>query len=181
MHFLVWRYCGIRGSDDLSLGTLHHSKLRELVVETAGLTSNVLRQVCCSNLPSLRHLEVWLGTAEFGRFDITDLQPILSGRLFPELNYLGLRNSDLANEIAAVAVHAPIVQRIEILDLSLGNLADSGARALLRLPTDARLRQLDIHHHRVSEEVIEQLRSCLPFPIDARDRRESGGVALWPI
>ena len=67
---------------------------------------------------------------------------------------------------------APVVRSVEELDLSLGNLSDEGGKALLKLPTDAKLKRLDLHHHYLSDEVMEQL-SRLPFKVNVDDRQET--------
>ena len=128
---------------------------------------SVIRSICTSNLPNLEYLELWLGTADYGaNTSVADLQPILSGKLFPRLKYLGFRNSELADEIAAVAANSPIIQRIETLDLSLGTLSDEGAKALLQLPPSPTLKNLNLHYNYISSEVIQQLQK-LPLNVDA--------------
>ncbi|MBK8475276.1 MAG: hypothetical protein IPL39_02930 [Opitutaceae bacterium] len=120
-----------------------------------------------SELPKLEYLELWLGTDEYGaNHTVADLQPILSGRLFPNLKYLGLRNSQLADEIAAVVVNSPLIQHIETLDLSLGTLSDEGARALLKLPASPTLKRLNLHYNFFSADLIRQLKA-LPLTVDA--------------
>ncbi len=88
------------------------------------------------------------------------------------MEYLGLRDSELADEIAIAIVSAPILERIKVLDLSLGTLSDAGAAALLASPAVARLRKLDIHHHYCSPEMVEKL-AALPIEVDASDSQEA--------
>jgi hypothetical protein len=162
-----------RGGSGLAFSKLDHAHLKRLILETGGLGKDVVGQICGAKLPELEHLELWLGDDYYGGdVSIEDLQPILSGTLFPKLTYLGLCNCRFADDLAAAVVNAPVVRQLEVLDLSLGNLGDEGARALLALPTDARLRRLDIRHHYVSDEVVAQLRQ-LPFEVDASDRQEA--------
>jgi predicted DNA-binding WGR domain protein len=130
-----------RGGDGLALASAEHNHLRALAMETGGMDVSVIRSVCTANFPNLEYLELWLGTDEYGaNYTVADLQPILSGQLFPKLKYLGLRNCQRADELAGVVVNSPLLQRIETLDLSLGVLTDEGARALLLLPWTPRLR-----------------------------------------
>ena len=86
-----------------------------------------------------------------------DLQPILSGKLFPKLKYLGLRNCEYADDIAAVVVNSPIVERIETLDLSLGVLTDEGAQAILSLPEGGSLKKVSIHYNYVGKDLLKKL------------------------
>jgi predicted DNA-binding WGR domain protein len=116
-----------RGGDGLALSNPSHANLRALAIETGGLDVSVIRSVCTADLPRLEYLELWLGTEDYGaNHTVADLQPILSGRLFPQLKYLGLRNAQHADDLAAVLVNSPLLQRIETLDLSLGVLTDEG-------------------------------------------------------
>ncbi|MEQ8791332.1 MAG: STM4015 family protein [Pirellulaceae bacterium] len=150
----------IRGGNSLQLKQPKHDKLRALAIETGGLAAEVVRSICTSKFPNLEHLELWLGTQEYGGTStVQDLQPILSGKLFPKLKYLGLRNCEYADDIAAVVVNSPIVHRIETLDLSLGVLTDDGARALLSLPEDGELKKVSIHYNYATKGVLKQLKA----------------------
>jgi len=144
-----------RGGDGLQLSSPEHANLRGLTMETGGMDVAVIRSVCESSFPNLEHLELWLGTDEYGaNHSVADLQPILSGRLFPKLKYLGLRNSQLADEIAAVVVNSPLIGRIETLDLSLGVLTDEGARVLLKLPPSPTLKKLNLHYNYITPDLV---------------------------
>ena len=102
-----------RGGTSLVFTPLQHAKLRGLALETGGMDASVLRGVCSSQFNELEHLELWLGTEDYGAtVRIEDLQPLLSGEIFPNLKYLCLRNSDMADQIAAVVVNSPLMQRI---------------------------------------------------------------------
>ncbi len=145
----------VRGNEELSLGLLRSDSLKSLVIETGGLGALVVQQVCRADLPALEHLELWLGTDNYGGDStINDLEPILSGRLFPKLKYLGLRDSTYTDEIAIKAADSPVTEQVKILDLSLGTLSDKGAEALLASPAVCKLEKLDIHHHYLSNEMI---------------------------
>lgn len=149
-----------RGGESLEIKQPRHEKLRALAIETGGLSVDVVRSVCTSEFPNLEHLELWLGTDEYGGTStVQDLQPILSGKLFPKLKYLGLRNCEYADDIAAVIVNSPIIERLETLDLSLGVLTDEGARALLSLPTEGALKKVSIHYNYATDEVVKQLKA----------------------
>lgn len=149
----------VRGGNELSIAKPKHSKLRALAIETGGLSSSIVRAVCTSDFPNLEHLELWLGTQEYGGdCSVQDLQPILSGELFPKLTYLGLRNCEFVDDIAGVVVNSPVVEKIEVLDLSLGVLTDTGAQALLSLPNEGKLKKVSIHHHFATKPIIKKLK-----------------------
>ncbi|HTB83803.1 MAG TPA: STM4015 family protein [Candidatus Sulfotelmatobacter sp.] len=156
-----------RGGDGLALASAEHGHLRALALETGGMDVSVIRSVCTAKLPNLEYLELWLGTEEYGaNYTVADLQPVLSGQLFPKLKYLGLRNCQRADELAGVIVNSPLLQRIETLDLSLGMLTDEGARALLLMPLNTTLKKLNLHYNYISEGLIRQLKA-LPLVVDA--------------
>lgn len=128
-------YLGARGGDGLKVGSPRHANLKTLVIESGGLDGGVVRALGEADLPALEHLELYLGTDEYGgTVTIEDLAPILEGRVFPALKYLGLRDAEIVDEVAGALVTAPVLNRIETLDLSLGTLGDEGAQALLDSP-----------------------------------------------
>jgi hypothetical protein len=154
----------LRGTGELSLGgRLVHERLKSLTIETGGLPPRLFEEVLGSQLPALESLELWLGTPGYGG-DVTvaDLQPLLSGKLFPALKNLGLRDSEIADDIAAALSAAPIVSRLNSLDLSLGTLSDAGAEALLSNPALRRLKQLDLHRHFLSKDMMAALKREFP-------------------
>ncbi|MDP6443800.1 MAG: STM4015 family protein, partial [Pirellulaceae bacterium] len=158
-----------RGSEGLAFNKVKHDTLRALGVESGGLPKKVVAQICKAKLPKLEYLELWLGTDEYGGdCAVNDLQPILSGKAFPNLKYLGLRNSEIADDIAGVVVNSPIAKQVETLDLSLGTLTDEGGNALLSLPTDGNLKRLDVHFHYMSKAVVKKLKA-LPFTVNTAD------------
>lgn len=162
----------VRGGTGLATSSRNHQFLRTLAIETGGLPSSFLRDLFECDFPALEHLELLLGEENYG-FDgsVEDLQPLLAGELFPNLKYLGLMNADIANDIAAVIVNSPIVERIDVLDLSMGNLDDEGSRSLLGLASFKNLKQLNLSHHYVSEPVVAELQSTLSCEVIAEDRQ----------
>ncbi|MFD4790470.1 STM4015 family protein [Streptomyces sp. NPDC058459] len=153
---------GVRGGTGLAFPALGHSALRKLVVETGGLPVEVVRGIGASDLPALEHLELWLGDSNYGAdTQVSDLEPILSGGRLPALRHLGLRNSELQDGIAAAVASAPVVARLETLDLSLGTLGDEGAAALLAGQPLTHLGFLDLHHHYITEPLRQRLRESL--------------------
>jgi hypothetical protein len=164
---------GIRGAANLSFGKIKHGKLRTFVIESGGLPEPLLQEVCKAELPKLEHLELWLGTDIYGGIeDVASLEPLLSGKLFRKLKYLGLRNSEIADAVAKAVAETRLVERLETLDLSLGNLSDAGAEALLGCPAVHRLKKLDLHHHFLSDAFAEQLQK-LPGEVDVDEPCET--------
>jgi hypothetical protein len=162
----------VRGANGLRLGALRHQHLRSLAVQSGGLDAAITHEVTAAELPALEHLELWLGTSDYGgTTTLEDLAPLLRGARFPKLIYLGLRDSEIADAIAGAIATAPVLDHLRTLDLSLGTLGDQGAEALLASPAVVRLAQLDIHHHYCSTEMVERLQS-LGIEVDASEQEE---------
>ncbi|MFD3165247.1 STM4015 family protein [Herpetosiphon sp. NSE202] len=146
----------IRGGPGLSFGSLQHQQLKTLVIQSNGLSAQVVRELATADLPALEHLELWLGCAEHGGDStIADLQPILHGVGLPQLTTLALRNCDYADLLAQALANAPILERIKMLDLALGNLSDVGAEALFASPAIRKLDTLVLHHHYMSDAMLD--------------------------
>jgi hypothetical protein len=162
----------VRGGNGLVLGKIRHERLRSLIVETGGLDAGIVRDICASHLPALEHLELWLGDDGYGATTtVDDLAPILSGTLFPNLRSLGLRDSEIADDLARAVAGAPVLERLRVLDLSLGTLGDDGAAALLASPAVAQLDKLDIHHHYCSDEMMARLQA-IGIEVDVSEREQ---------
>ncbi len=152
----------VRGGSGLRFQPLLHDRLRSLTVQTGGLPVDVVRGIGASELPALDHLDLWLGTSWYGAdSEVPDLEPILSGTRLPSLRHLALRNSEIQDDIAAAVASAPVVARLEVLDLSMGTLSDDGAAALLAGRPLTHLKKLDLHHNYVSEPVRQRIRQTL--------------------
>ncbi len=167
-------YFGVRGSDGLSVGPIKHAKLEALVIECGGLPKSVIEEILKSDLPQLNHLELFLGTDDYGaNTTVDDFKQLLDGNKFPKLKYLGLRDSEIADQLAAALIGAPIVERLDELDLSLGTLGDEGGQSLLDNAAILKLKRLDVHHHYMSDEMKERL-LLLPIEVDAGDEQGDG-------
>ncbi|WP_068687738.1 STM4015 family protein, partial [Thermobifida halotolerans] len=154
----------VRGGDGLEFPATGHDALRGLVVQTGGLPPEVTTGILASRLPALEHLELWFGVEDYGRTTtVDDLAPLLAGELFPALRSLGLRNAEYTDDLVRALADAPVLRRLEVLDLSLGTLTDTGARVIRDSPAAfRRLRRLDLHRHHLSEPVMDELREALP-------------------
>lgn len=153
----------VRGGEEFDFAPVAGESLRRLVVQSGGLPAAFTTAVLGSKLPGLTDLELWLGTPDYnGDTALTDLRPLLDGTLFPRLTRLGLRNAEIADELAAAVAHAPVVARLESLDLSMGVLGDRGATALLAGQPLTHLRELNLAHHYMSEETAAAVVAALP-------------------
>jgi hypothetical protein len=167
------RELGIRGGTGLSLGRIQHARLEKLVIESGGLDRGVVQQIMTAELPSLTHLELWLGDDGYGaNTSPEDLAPVLSGSHLPKLSWLGLRNCHYADDLAKAVAASRVLERISTLDLSLGTLGDEGAAALLAAPSLPRLKKLDLHHHYISKELSQKLQA-LPLEVNVDGAEQS--------
>ena len=177
--FPALEHLWVRGSQGLTLTPLRHEGLRELVLQSGGLPATVVRAVAACEFPHLTHLELWLGVDQYGgdaRAD--DLAPILAGRSLPALTHLGLRNAEIADEVAAAVAAAPVVARLTGLDLSMGALGDAGAESLLTGQPLTHLKSLELSHHFMSPDLAQRLVDELPgvrVDISDQQREEEWG------
>jgi hypothetical protein len=173
--FPALEHLQVRGGDGLSFSDLQHDNLSTLIIETGGLPPTVVEQVNAARLPNLQHLELWLGTSDYG-FDssVEDFAPILSGALFPKLTYLGIMDSEIQDDIAIAVAQAPVVNQLKTLDLSKGVLTDVGAAALRDSAAIRILQHLNLRHHFLSEGMMEQLKA-LGISINLDDKQEEDG------
>jgi hypothetical protein len=164
---------GIRGGNRLTLGIPQHANLKKLILESGGLPVSVVREVAAADFPALEHLELYLGEGNYGwDGSIDDLTPFFEGSKWPNLKYLGLRDSQIADEIAERVATAPVLERIKVLDISLGTLSDVGAEALLsNRAALSRLEKLDVHHHYLTERMVSRLRE-LGISVDTSDPQD---------
>ncbi|MCP4153668.1 MAG: hypothetical protein GY757_38420, partial [bacterium] len=163
----------IKGSEGLQFSKLNHGALKSIIIECGGLGKDVLKTIAGATLPALEHLELYLGVEHYG-FDggLEDILPFLKKDLFPKLKVLGLRDSEIADDIAKAAAGADVLDQIEVLDLSLGTLSDKGAEAFLSSEKIKKLKKLDLHYHYMSDDMIKKLRK-LGITIDAGDPQGS--------
>ncbi|CNE38645.1 Ran GTPase-activating protein (RanGAP) involved in mRNA processing and transport [Mycobacterium tuberculosis] len=167
----------VRGSQGLLLDPVESDRLTVLRFESGGLPAGIVRAVAASELPNLEHLDLWLGEDNYGGdATVADLAPLLGGERLPALRHLGLEDSEIQDEIAAAVAGAPVVARLESLSLAMGVLTDQGAEALLAGQPLTHLRRLDLHHHFLSDAMIERVKASLPgVEVDLDDQERPDG------
>lgn len=163
MAFPGLKIFGARGGNGIRLGQLRHETLEHLELQAGGLPGEVVRDITSAHLPALKRLELWLGTEDYdGNVTVEDLQPILSGKLFPRLERLGLMNAQHADDIARALATAPVLDQLKALDLSMGILTDAGVEALLKHPALGRLEELNVSDNYLSDDLNQRLRERFP-------------------
>jgi hypothetical protein len=163
----------IRGGSQLTLEPFTHPNLRKFTIESGGLDQTVAQALAASSMPKLEHLELWLGTDEYGfSGDVALYRKVLAQLATPNLRYLGLRDAQIADDLAVWLANEPLLATIATLDLSLGTLGDVGAQALLQGTQLGNLTRLDLSHHYISAANQEKLKA-LPFTVVLDDPQEA--------
>lgn len=139
----------------------------------------MLAEIAAGSLPNLRKLELYLGVDNYG-FDgsLEDLLPLIEPGKFPKLTYLGLKNSEIQDEIAEAVADAPILDQLHTLDLSLGTLSDKGAEVLLASERIKGLQALNLSYHYMSDNMITRWRAS-GLPVDVSDQQKSDDDEDW--
>ena len=168
----------IRGSSQLKLEAFEHARLEELAIECGGLPSDIANAIAGSTLPALCRLELWLGDDGYGfDGDVGTYARLLDAIDASRLDYLGLRNSQLSDALAAHLAAQPWLGKLETLDLSMGVIGDEGAQAFCESPHIAGLGTLDLSHHYISDTWQAKLHAlpCKVVLDDPQDAEESDG------
>lgn len=174
------KHLAVRGGNGLSVGGhMRLEELESLTIETGGMPGQVVREVTSFDLPNLKSLELWLGTPDYGgTVTLQDVQPILDGGLFPKMTSLGLKDAEIADQVAEAVAKSSVVHRLEELDLSMGTMGDAGAEHLLTCPALKRLRKLNLNHHYCTPGIVSRLQA--EFPIATLDDvQDEGKYGRW--
>lgn len=163
----------IKGSTGLKLGKVNASNLRSLEIICGGLPKEVIQSVRDAKLPALEELRLYIGVEDYG-FDgsIADIKELLEKSDFPKLKILGLCDSEIQDEICEAVLASKYIRQIERLELSMGSLTDNGGQLLLdKLPEFPNVKELDVHYHYLSDDMMEKLEN-LPIQVDTDEQNE---------
>lgn len=164
----------IKGSSDLSLGSISHENLESLTIICGGLPVSVLREIQDAKLPNLKKLLLYIGVDYYGfDGDADTIRQLLSSSDFPKLEYLGIADSEIQDELAKIVLDCKYIRQIHTLDLSCGTLTDKGGALLLeKLPKLPNIKKLDIHYHYLSSEMMQKINQ-LPIETDTLEQCEA--------
>jgi uncharacterized protein (TIGR02996 family) len=106
-------------SRSFELGIMDLPNLRALDLVTRGLTKQNLRDLRESAWPRLERLVVWIGDSGIHDCDVelADLGWILDGEGLPAVKHLGLCGRADTRGLADCLLAAPILERLDVLDL----------------------------------------------------------------
>ena len=162
----------IRGGNELTIEPFAHQHLRKFTIESGGLDQKIALALAASSMPNLEHLELWLGADDYGfSGDVALYRKVLAQLATPGLRYLGLRDAEIADDLAAWLASEPLLASVTTLDLSLGTIGDAGAEALLQGTQLGNLARLDLSHHYISPANQQKLKA-LPFEVVLDDPQE---------
>ncbi len=138
----------------ITLGKIRHAKLERFSLCTGGLPASELQALSDAKWPQLESLSIYFGRSDYGASGgVDDIAQILKGRGLPNLEHLGLCNSEFTDELCAQLPLAKVLEQLQTLDLSLGVMGEVGAKALLAAPQAfAHLRSLDLRDNYIPKE-----------------------------
>jgi len=153
----------------MTAGEIAHDKLERLELRTGGLPAAVARSVSAAKLPNLRHLEVWYGAEAYGGdASFLDVAPLLARHDLPALRYLGLKNCEFTDEICDGIARSRLLRQLEVLDLSMGTMSDTGVDAIVQhAGAFKHLKTIDVSKSWISTDGIARLRKIGPQIVDA--------------
>lgn len=155
---------------EISLGTINAPRLKHLAVQSEQLQSSALQSITSALCPALENLEIWLpiddednddnnvgDTDEYG----ASLEMLLTrdDLHLKRLVLWQMKSTTLADRACIALTLSPLVNSLEVLDITNGKISEAGAQRLV----DAadyfeHLGQFDITAY-VSEELAEKMRA----------------------
>lgn len=176
----------IKGSTNLSLGDIQHENLKSLEIICGGLPKEVIAGIGEAKLPALESLKLYIGVEDYG-FDgnIEDIANMLMNSDFPNLKTLGIKDSEIQDDVAKVVTKSKYMSQIEVLDLSLGTLTDEGGQVLLdTLPDYENIKEVNLEYHYMSEDMMAKLKA-LSADVDVSEKQEDdeydGEIYRYPM
>ncbi|GMU59490.1 MAG: hypothetical protein AMXMBFR34_12530 [Myxococcaceae bacterium] len=124
------------------VGKMVAPELERAIFITGGLSAECGKGIATAQMPAIKHLEIYYGTEDYGgTCGVDEVRPLLERDDLKHLEYLGLKNCEFADELAAALPGAKVLQGLKTLDLSLGTMSDAGAASLAK--AKAYLQHLD--------------------------------------
>lgn len=165
----------IKGSSELSLGKINHDNLETLEIICGGLPKEVILQIANANLPALKKLNLYLGVEDYG-FDgnIKDIKTLLKADFISKLEYLGLGDSEIQDEVVEAIFSLDSLHSLKTLDLSNGTLTDKGGEIILNNISKLKsLEMLNLEFHYLSDDMMEKLKKGLGCNINLDEQQEA--------
>lgn len=165
----------IKGSNELFLGKINHNNLEVLEIICGGLSKEVILQIANANLPALKKLNLYLGVEDYGfDADIEDIKTLLKADFISKLEYLGLGDSEIQDEITELVFSLNNLSSLKTLDLSNGTLTDKGGEIILNNINKLKsLEMLDLEYHYLSDDMKEKLKKGIGCNVNLDEQQEA--------
>lgn len=149
---------------EFEVGKMVAPNLEKARFITGGLSKSCGKNIATAEMPKIRHLEIYYGDDDYGGdCSIKEVKPLLERTDLKNLEYLGLKNSMFANEIAKHVGGSKIVKGLKTLDLSLGTMTDEGAKYLAESKDQLKhLEVLDLTRNYLTKEGIKLVSGICP-------------------
>lgn len=149
---------------EFDVGKMNAPNLERAIFITGGLSKSCGKNIANGVMPKIRHLEVYYGTDNYGGdCTVKDVKPLLDRSDLKNLEYLGLKNSEFADEIAKAIAGAKVLKTLKTLDLSLGTMTDEGAHALAAAKDSlSHLQVLDLTRNFLTKDGIKAVKGICP-------------------
>ena len=143
-----------------TLGAMNLPELRELIIESCGMSSEAVQHAAKAQLPNIEKMELWLGCEERGGdWQADDLGALLEGKGVPKLKHLGLCNAERIHHVLPELLKSPLLKRLSTLSLSGGVLTDEDIGVLVNAPAALKhLEVLDLSKNYLSDGGIAQVK-----------------------
>lgn len=161
-----------------TLGAMNLPELRELSIESCGLSRENLRSVIEGRWPGLERLSIWFGSANYGaQCGVRDLEALLDGEAFPNLSHLGLMNAEMADDLCEALPSSKILKRLASLDLSMGTMSERGARAIVDAKSAfSHLATLNVDENFLATKDLTALRRLGPAIVSKRQKEDDVSI-----
>ncbi len=172
----------LRGSD-VGLAPLKHERLEALSIESGGVGEAAVKAIGHAQLPSLKKLEVWLGTEDYGGGGSIDLlDPLFEGDGYPKLETLGLMNGEYPADILSQLQGSKLLPRLKAIDLSMSVLQDDDVAPLVSEDDKFQhLERIDLSEGFLSEDMQATLEKLYEGKIILSEQRTEEDYGYYTV
>jgi uncharacterized protein (TIGR02996 family) len=163
---------------EFDVGAMVAPNLERAIFITGGLTKACGKNIATADIPRIKHLEIYYGDDNYGGdCSVKEVKPLLDRTDLKDLEYLGLKNSMFANDIAKAIGGAKILKGLKTLDLSLGAMTDEGAEALAAAKGSlAHLECLDLTRNFLTKKGIAAVKGiCTKVVTEKQEEADADG------
>ncbi len=149
---------------NMNLGTIDLPNLKHFEVWTGGFNKDNMKAVVAANWPKLETLLLRFGGSEdYGaNTSVDDVLPLLSSTTIPKVRHLALANSPFIDELIPHLAKSPLLKQLKTLDLSLGEMTDAGANAIVEYGAAFKhLESLNVHRNYLTVDAVAALKGVV--------------------